>query len=522
MPWELRQEDFEQHAAWMEAKGYAATTTANALGVMASFYRWCDERKVDPECGAGFNPAAGAQRPKTRRYAGAKLLSQEEAEKLLGIMRRDSSTLGKRDYAFFLARLRLGTPLRNLQQLRWGQIEGNASVGNASIGDEGGAWVRWRAEAGRVQLPGEVWEAMQAWLRACGRLEGIKEGDYIFTPLVDPLREQAGEQPGDWAEGRYLTSGQILRNLKLYGRRAGIEEEKLTLMALRRTATRLRLEAGDSLEQMQAFLESREGARFTKSRLRRLPELPQEAGGESEEEAAAPEEPAAPEGPGEPPVPLRKPRPFQPGEGLKHGLYAHSQPVEQVMAVLREEIQGVEDEIVGMRRLGRGLLELQGKSRSSKEAAQLAEAYSLTAERLAKTIEAEKRQAKPGEANRWVEDCLAMLDRVAEENGEGPVSEKVRAEALGGEPELAIEARVMVEEIAAMRLVLRSMLRLASEAEQKGEVGEYIHLTDIYSTGCNRLMKLLRAGEGDQGRLEAFLREEMERALREVQKDWRL
>ncbi len=242
MPWELRQEDFEQHAAWMEARGYAWTTIANALGYMASFYRWCDERMVDPECGAGFNPAAGARRPKIKRYAGAKLLSLGEVERLLGMLRRDSSALGRRDYAFFLARLRMGAPLRNLQQLRWGQIEQ----------DFDGAWVRWRAEGERVQLPGEVWEAMRDWGAACGRLpstgrkDGMGEGDYIFTPLVDPLRAQSGDQPGEWAKGRSLSSSQILANLKLYGRRAGIEEEKLTLRALRRTAIRLRLEAGGS------------------------------------------------------------------------------------------------------------------------------------------------------------------------------------------------------------------------------------------------------------------------------------
>jgi site-specific recombinase XerC len=514
LPWELTQADFEAHAAWMRAQGYASITISHELGVMANFYRWCGERQVDPECAVGFNPAAGAPRPKIRPYDGAKLLSQAELEKLLGIMRRDSSTLGRRDYAFFLARLRLGAPLRNLQQLRWGQIEGNASVGDASVADETGAWVRWRVEANRVALPGDAWEAIRAWLAASGRLEGMRQGDYTFTPLVDPLQREPIDRPQAWAAGRYLSRFQILLNLKLYGRQVGIEEHNLTLMALRRTATRLRLEAGDSLEQMQAFLDSREQPVFTKFRLRLLPQLPQEAGAGSEQEGE--------EGEATVQLPRRKARLIQPGEGLKHGFYAHSQPAEQVLSVLSEDIQGVEDEIAGLRTLGRGLLEMQVKAHSSKEMAQLAEAYTLTAERLAKMIEAEKRLAKPGEADRWAEDYLAMLDRVSEEMGKGPISEKVRAEALGGEPALATGARRLVEEIASTRLVLRNMLRLASEAEQKGETGEYIYLTDIYSSGCNRLMRLLRAGEGDQGRLEAFLREGMESALREEQKNWSL
>ncbi len=348
------------------------------------------------------------------------------------------------------------------------------------------------------------------------------EGDYIFTPLVDPLRAQSGDQPGEWAKGRHLSSSQILANLKLYGRRAGIEEEKLTLMALRRTAVRLRLEAGGSradgtgradstsLEQMQEFLDSREQAKFTKSRLKRLPEMPQEAGEEGEEggEALAP--------------PVRTGRPFQPGEGMKHGLYAHSQPVEAVMEVLKEEIQGVEEEICGLRRLGRGLLEMQIKARSSKEAGQLAEAYTLTAERLARMIEAEKQLGKKGESDDWAEEFLAGMDRVADEMGDGPVSEGIRAAAFANEPELATGARRVVEEIAATRLVLRNTLRLAEEAEQKGETGEYIHLTDIYSSGCNRLMKLLRMGEAERGRLAAYVMEMIESELNEVRKEMTL
>ncbi len=261
---------------------------------------------------------------------------------------------------------------------------------------------------------------------------------------------------------------------------------------------------------MQEFLDSREQAKFTKSRLKRLPELPQEAGEEGEEggEEIAP--------------PVRTGRPFQPGEGMKHGLYAHSQPVEAVMEVLKEEIQGVEEEICGLRRLGRGLLEMQIKARSSKEAGQLAEAYTLTAERLARMIEAEKQLGKKGESDKWVEEFLAGMDRMAEERGEEPFSEGMREAAFANDPELATGARRVVEESATTRLVLRNTLRLAEEAEQKGETGRYIHLTDIYSIGCNRLMKLLRMGEAEQGRLAAYVMGELESVLEEVREGWTL
>ena len=222
MPWELSQKDIEGHAAWMAAEDYAATTISRALGIIAAFYRWCDERQIDPQCEAGFNPAAGVKRPKRQHFAGAKLLSKGEVQALLGILKQDCSALGKRDYAFILARLRTGVALKTLQQLQWGQIERQLKQ------DEDGApqgelpdklcWVRWREEAKRTQLPGEVWEAIQSYLAASGRLAGMQDDNYIFAPLAEPGKAGEKDTAGDWVWERCLSSDQILLSLKLYGR----------------------------------------------------------------------------------------------------------------------------------------------------------------------------------------------------------------------------------------------------------------------------------------------------------------
>ncbi len=107
-PWELRRQDIEAHLEWMEKEGYAASTRANRVGILADFYRWCDQQRIDPVCEAGFNPASAVRRPKVRRYERAAVLSLWEVERLLGTMRMDKSELGKRDYAFMLLRLRWG------------------------------------------------------------------------------------------------------------------------------------------------------------------------------------------------------------------------------------------------------------------------------------------------------------------------------------------------------------------------------------------------------------------------------
>jgi len=213
-------------------------------------------------------------------------------------------------------------------------------------------------------------------------------------------------------------------------------------------------------------------------------------------------------------VPNRKAKPFKPGEGMIHGLYAHSQPTEAVAAVLREDIQGIEEQIIGMRMLGRGLQERMDRVSSRKEAVRLGQAYTLVARRLADLIRVE-RQLKDNK-DPWAEEFLERLDQIALEQGAEPVSEQARAEALGGAADLSTTSRRLVEEIAATRYVLRNTFALAIETEENEE---YVHLVEIYSIACNRLLGLLRVGLGDGDQLAVYLREQIERALRAVSEE---
>ena len=493
-PWEITTADLQAHIQRMQAQGYAPGTIKTELCSLSRFYRWCGQQGVDPACGEGFNPVAALPRPSEGAYVNVKVLGPGELAAFLAVLSQDESNLGRRDYAFFLARLHLGVRHKTLQQLRWEQIEGN----------EDRARVRWAPGREPVPLPAEVWGAIRAYLESSGRLAGMRPQDYIFAPLRDPLNRQTDDSAEDWHSDCCLTKEQLRKNLKLYGRLAGIPEDKLTMHVLRHTAALLCLEGGAGVEQMQAFLESEVHPDSTRFYLKKLGQLPREDAervGETVE------------------LPSRSPRITKPGEGIKHGFYAQCQPGDEVRAMLAEDITGMEAEISGLRMLSRELLERQNQTENSEELAQLYSASTQTADRLRQMVKAEEQLGKNSEEDELVEQLLAMLDNVAIEMGEGPISEEVREMAAGSDPEMVAVSRRLTEEIASVRLVLRRAFSLAMEAHT---VREQVRYTEIYGSGCVRLVNLLKAEGAAQGQLLNFLGKEIDAVIQEVNEEFGL
>jgi hypothetical protein len=459
---------------------------------------------VDPECPPGFNPTVGVRNACPRSYRGAKLLNRGEVGRLVAVLRQDESPVGRRNYAFILGRLRLGVPLGHLQKLQWGQLEAG----------EGGARVRWREGGDLVRLPEEVWEAIQGYLAAAGRLAGMQACAYVFAPLNLADREEVGDQASDWREGRAITMDTMGYILKRYGALAQIAPEKLSLEGLRLTALRLKLDEGCRLEEMRVFMDSRSPLKALKYRLKYLPELPPDVQTNPESPAFLPGD-----------VLSHKQQLFKPGDGYKHGMFAHSQPPERVQAVLAEDLHGIEEAFAGLHRLGRGLMERQAQASSASEMARLGDAYTLTAARLGDLLRVERERAggKPGSRERrsQIENIVDGLVRFEASQGR-PTSREVvlrdlQAQALGGGAELALTAQALEEAVASTRLVLRNTLDLALQA---GSVDEYIYLVNIYSSGCSRLVRMLHAGQMGDERLINYIREQILRAIDEVSKEW--
>jgi hypothetical protein len=512
-PWEISQEDIQQHIAWLEASGYAPSTIKKCVSCIADFYRWRLEQQPDPDCPPGFNPTEGVQRPKASPNPQSPLFSKSELEALLNYMRRDVSALGRRDYAFVLARVHVGVSLQHLQRLRWEQIEVDGS----------GAWLRWRPGSARLPLPAEAWQAVRLWLEQSGRLPRMQPGDYIFTPLVDPLHEAAPDRPEAWDSGKFISYDRLSDNLRLYGRRLGLPEEKLNWNSLRLTAVRLRLDAGDSPEVLYNFLDRQRKRYSIQPYLKGLPELPPSADPTGPDNPARPERPRpAEQAADEPALPNRKPYVFQPWSNIKHGMSSFNLPPEQLSAVLAENIQGLEAEISGLRLLERALVALQITATNPREAGKLADACTLTGERLARLIEAEAQLGRPDEAAERMEGFFATMDEVHAEDEERPSGDEWRRflEEDDDQPALAANSRSLEEETACARLVLRNIFALAESAAQSGQAAELAHLAEIYGSGCNRLVNLLRRNRSSSSRMEKKLEAMLNAALAEEQKSW--
>jgi hypothetical protein len=57
----------------------------------------------------------------------------------------------------------------------------------------------------------------------------------------------------------------------------------------------------------------------------------------------------------------------------------------------------------------------------------------------------------------------------------------------------------------------------------KIETQEYMRLVDLYSLGCVRLARMLKIGGCDEGgRLERYLQNSIDEAIRQLNREWRL
>jgi integrase len=483
MPWELKREDIEAYIAWMEGEGYARGTIARSVELVSSFYRWCARLRVDTACGEGFNPAGMISLPGQARFEGQAVWSCEEVEAFLKLLSLDQTRVGMRDRALFGLRLASGVSNQKILGLTWEQLEFDGQD----------VRVHWRPGNPPLPLPRETWHAIREYLQASGRLEGMQPGKFIFPPLVAPWSQVAGKKMEDWRERKALSKGAISHRLKLYGRPLGLKEEKLSMLALRRTAIRMKMDQGESLKGLHAFMDSRTGLKLTGSRLGHMPALPAQS--ELIDGSMQP--------------PDSKGKPFTGVEGITHGFFRRSQDTAAVQQIRMEGAHGMDQEVARLRELMRGMLSRDMERRGAMEM------YLLSAQRLSMLISATEKPEKPEEAA-WVEQTLAKIDEMAAMLGTHGMGEAVRNEVFGTSSDGEGQAGKVAEVVATVRLMLRNIYRRA-EAGVGDE--EYLRLVNLYGVGCDRLKRLLAVEGNDAERLRRYVQESFAEAIRQLWED---
>ena len=490
-PWAITQAHLFEFRQWLEGQGLATSSVAKNLFVIHSFYRWSGRHLHDPQVPSGFNPALAVPRPRFKPYQSSTMLTRSEARALLTLLEQDQWLLSRRDYAFFLSRLNLGVPLPLLQRLRWGQIQHRPD----------GAWVDWGAGKVPTRLPDPVWNAIQRYLHASGRLDprfpaGMPPHSYIFAPQVDVLQKEPTGLASDWDENRYLHKTSLARPLKTYGRLAGIPDHKLVMPALRYTAAASYLETNPTLAEMDAFLGS-PGLSNTKIFLHFLKRIQER----TVEDEYHPPQPTS--------LPARKPFRGEPGTAITHGYYAIIQPPQQVAGLIAQDIHGLDHELQGLQMLMDRLMERQEQAHPSALAAPLMKAYLQSASCLSQLSSIDLPETGPHQDDQDILECIQRFKEMT--NDPIPLD-------IEGFQQLAVEFNAggnaaisqCDQAIAGVRLVCKRLVTMAL-AEQDDH--QLAHLSELYCSACLRLSRLLKQ-HGQQGRLRPLFDYLVEEAIR--------
>ncbi len=220
----------------LEARGNGPGTVAARLANVSSFFRYLT-RPVDARGGrcsraTRLPPSNARTSPPTRTR-----------ERRLRPMLWQSSTCwnarptsGRFGTAVLLCYVLTGRRRAEIAGLRGENLERDA---------EGRTFYRYRGKGGKDgfrELPAPAAVAVAAYLEACGRVD-LPADAPVFVSLAGRHRGQAIDPDG------------ILRIFKGRAREAGVPADRVRTHGLRHLAAELRRRAGESVEEIQAFLD---------------------------------------------------------------------------------------------------------------------------------------------------------------------------------------------------------------------------------------------------------------------------
>ncbi len=581
-PWQASGEDVTRWGEALTAQGLRPGTVKIHLGKLSGFYEFCGRKSAGlfPE-GKVFNPARQAHRPAVKAYERASCLSAQEVQALLRAVDRETSVVGKRDYALLLTCLATGWTIGKVRRMRWGEGEEGQGIGgegqgigDKGIGEEGGGDQRIYVEGGEFLRVGErtgdkgiggrgisadggdfleegegrgIGEAVEDYLRAAGRWEGMQAGEYVFAPFVDGLNRKPSGKREDWNGSKPLSADQTHFLLKRYAGWAGLDSDKVNYHCLRHTARLLHAEAGREAESIQAFggMQSLSKTRGYVKRMRHAlrfhsgQTLQLRSGQAFRLRSGQAGELAAKRGkPGEHGPYQRKRGKLQPGDqlNLRHGLYAKQAPGQETggSAAPGESAEPQpkgrrEKAIARLRWVIRRTFDLGEEAQTAKQLAILLEVMGTAVERLSRLIKGARKQAERKSASSsQAEEFIKRLDegqKGSSENGDDiwpvsqeaidPLKNRLSGEVEeGGFEELNRDGFGMENELS----MLDRMIERA-EAIGRGNIrlDEGLALLNAVSQAEMRRERCAGMEETEDEKL----REVFQEAIKELWKEWR-
>ena len=253
MPWDVNKSDLQRWVDSLRTQGLTKETVNLKVAAISSFYSYCmnDYEMTHPDGRVSgltdYNPAAAKSlRAKVVPYGKAVYLGVHETRALLGAIRQDT-VQGLRDYALFTTYIYTARRNTEIRVLQWKHILRSGSR----------IMYQWSGKGHddqKYELPTPAWEAIQAYLKAAGRLDTMQDDDYLIVPHCDHTDRLPTMRGVLLNPNRPLSMRQVGTLLKKYARRAGLDAKKIHVHSLRHTAAHLRLEAGDSLQDISELL----------------------------------------------------------------------------------------------------------------------------------------------------------------------------------------------------------------------------------------------------------------------------
>jgi integrase/recombinase XerD len=231
----------------MRSKGLSSSTINQRISALSSFYRYvCEKYTVRPKENLhDFNPALAVDRPTLKSYKEASYLTPDQVKAFIAAIEgNDPHTL--RNRAMFLMYLFTGRRNTEVRKLTWGDFR-KISKTLWQYRWEGKGSERWD------MVPPPAMQAIQEYLKAIERWDGLQDDDYLFTALTANASRLPNVEDFE-PHAKPISSSEVRRLVRRYVREAGIEAKDITVHSLRHTFVMLLREAKIDITEIQDII----------------------------------------------------------------------------------------------------------------------------------------------------------------------------------------------------------------------------------------------------------------------------